>query len=215
MDDKWMIRARVYGNCNCSYACPCQFQAPSTHGNCKAVVGGVVDEGYFNDADLSGLKWVFLLRFPGEVAEGNGSCQTMIDENATPEQREALRKIIGGESAVPGSNVFNVFNSLMVDIKETLYVPMTVEVDVDARQGKIHVDGLVQSTGTPIPNPFTGGAHGVSISIDEGMEYETANIGRGSSKATAGLDIELDDSYGQFCIYHYNQDGLIRKAKAA
>ena len=42
------------------------------------------------------------------------------------------------------------------------------------------------------------------------MEYQHANIGRGSSKVTAGLEIELGDSYGQFCVYHMNQDGLIR-----
>ena len=210
-----MIRARTYGNCNCSYACPCQFQAPSTHGNCKAVVGGIVDEGHFNGVDLSGLKWVFLLRFPGEVAEGNGSCQTMIDESATPEQREALEKIVGGECTQPGANMFNVLNSLMVDVKETLYVPITAEIDVDAREATVRVDGLVESTGSPIMNEFINEPHDIAIAISNGMEYETANIGRGRSKAAAGLEIELDDSYGQFCIYHYDQDGLIRGAKAA
>ena len=210
MADQWMIRVRVFGNCNCSYACGCQFQAPTTHGFCEGLIGGVLDEGHFNDVRLDGLKWVLLAAFPGEIAEGNGKQQVIIDERATPEQREGLRKILHGESTASGSTIFNVLSSLVAEVKETLYAPVDVEVDIEARQGKIHVAGLVESTGSPIPNPFTGGVHGVSISIDEGMEYQHANIGRGSSKATAGLEIELDDSYGQFCVYHMNQDGLIR-----
>ena len=210
MADQWMIRGPVYANCACDYSCPCQFQAPSTHGFCEAVVGGMLEEGHFNDVRLDGLKWVMLIAFPGEVAEGNGKAQAIIDENATPEQREALSKILRGESTAPGSTIFNVMSGLMADVKETLYAPVHVEVDIDARQGKINVAGLVESTGSPISNPFTGRTHGVSISIDEGMEYHTAKVGRGSSKATAGLEIELDDSYGQFCVYHMNQDGLVR-----
>ena len=210
MPDQWMIRSPTFANCNCDYACPCQFQALSTHGFCEAVVGGILDEGRFNDVRLDGLKWVILAAFPGEIAEGNGKAQAIIDESATPEQREGLRKILHGESTAPGSSIFNVLSSLTTEVKETLYAPVDVEVDIEARRGKINIPGLVESTGSPIPNPFTGGVHGVSISIDEGMEYQTANIGRGSSKATAGLEIELNDSYGQFCVYHMNQDGLVR-----
>lgn len=210
MPDQWMIRSPTFANCNCDYGCPCQFQAPSTHGFCEAVVGGILDEGRFNDVRLDGLKWVILAAFPGEIAEGNGKAQAIIDESATPEQREGLRKILHGESTAPGSTVFNVLSSLTTEVKETLYAPVDVEINIEARTGKINVPGLVESTGSPIPNPFTGGVHGVSISIDEGMEYQTANIGRGSSRATAGLEIELDDSYGQFCVYHMNQDGLVR-----
>ena len=210
MADQWMIRGPVYSNCNCSYACGCQFQAPTTHGFCETVIGGVLEEGHFNNVQLGGLKWVMLVAWPGEIAEGNGKQQVIIEESATPEQREALRKILHGDCTAPGSTFLNIVNSLMAEVKETLYAPVDVEVDVEARKGKINVPGLVESTGSPIPNPFSGGPHGISISIDQGIEYQTANIGRGNSKATAGLEIELDNSYGQFCVYHLNQDGLIR-----
>jgi hypothetical protein len=210
MADQWMIRGPVYANCNCDYSCPCQFQSTSTNGFCQAVVGGTLQEGHFNDVRLDGLKWVLLVAFPGEIAEGNGKAQMIIDESATSEQRDALLKILHGESTAPGSTIFNVISSLVTDEKETMYAPVDMEIDIGARQGKINVPGLVESTGSPIPNPFTGDPHAVSISIDNGMEYQTANVGRGSSTAKAGLEIELDDSYGQFCVYHMNQDGLIR-----
>ena len=36
---KWEIKGREFGNCNCDYGCPYQFNALPTHGNCWAVVG--------------------------------------------------------------------------------------------------------------------------------------------------------------------------------
>ena len=98
----------------------------------------------------------------------------------------------------------------MSDVKPTLYAPIRLEIDVDARRGTVDVPGLVESKGTPITNPFTGGVHGVSISLDEGFEYNTAKIGRGDTKATAGLSFELNDGYGQFSVLHMTQDGVVR-----
>jgi hypothetical protein len=210
MADQWMIRGAEYGNCNCIYACPCQFYAPTTNGFCQAVAGGIIEEGRFNETRLDGLNWVIVLSWPGEIADGNGSMQVIIDERATPEQREALRKILQGESTTPGATHFNVFASTMSKIHEALSAPIEISIDIDARRGRISVPGLVESTASPLRNPFTGGEHGVSIVLDEGFEYQTARIGSGSSKVTAGIEMELNDSYGQFNVLHMNQDGLIR-----
>jgi hypothetical protein len=35
-------------------------------------------------------------------------------------------------------------------------------------------------------------------------------MGNASSRAHAGLEIELSNSYGQFNVLHMNQDGVIR-----
>ncbi len=32
----WAIKGREFANCNCSYGCPCQFNALPTDGTCKA-----------------------------------------------------------------------------------------------------------------------------------------------------------------------------------
>ena len=106
MSDKWMIRSNTYANCNCALNCGCQFNLPSTNGNCQFVAGGHIEEGYFNDTSLSGLNWVFIIIWPGEIADGNGKQLVVIDERADPDQREALRKIIQGEAGAAGSNHF-------------------------------------------------------------------------------------------------------------
>jgi len=108
-----------------------------------------------------------LFQWPGEVAEGNGKQQIMIDEWANPDQREALRKILHGESTPPGATYFFVFNSTMSGVLEPLVVPIDLSIDVEARQATVTVPDLVQSTGAPITNPFTGGGHRARIHLPE------------------------------------------------
>jgi hypothetical protein len=66
-------------------------------------VTGHIDEGTFNDTKLDGLDWALLLYWPGEIAQGNGTEQVIIDERCDAEQRESLRKILHGESTAPGA----------------------------------------------------------------------------------------------------------------
>jgi len=210
MADQWMLRGVGYANCNCAYGCPCQFTAKTTNGFCEAMGAGRIDEGYFNETRLDGLKYVMLLQWPGEVSEGNGKQQVMIDERANPDQRKALEKILHGESTAPGSTHFFVYNSTMSEVLETLFVPIELSIDVDAREAKVHVTDLVESTGTPIVNPHSGQPSRSRIDLPGGFEYSLAEMGNGTTKAQAGITLNLSNSYGQFNILHMNQDGVIR-----
>lgn len=210
MADRWMIRGMEYGNCNCAWGCPCQFNAPSTYGSCVAVSGGLVQEGHFNDTRLDGLSWALLLQWPGEIADGNGRQQAIIDERADDAQREALRKILHGESTAPGATHFYVYNSTMSEVIDPLYAPVDVEIDVDARRARVVVPGLVESTGSPIVDPHSGEEHRAQIHLPNGFEFTVAEMGTGSSRVRAGIELDLSDSYGQFNVVHMNQDGVIR-----
>src|SRR5207249_542327 len=33
-ETRWMLKGREFGNCNCAYGCPCQFNALPTYGHC-------------------------------------------------------------------------------------------------------------------------------------------------------------------------------------
>ncbi len=210
MADKWMIRGVEYANCNCNYGCPCQFSSPTTHGNCEAVVGGHIEEGYFNDVRLDGLNWVMTLYWPGEIAAGNGTQQAIVDERANDAQREALRKILHGESTKPGATVFFVYNSTMSKVLPTLFKPVEVKIDVEARQGTLHVPGLIESKGVPIINPHSGQDSRARINLPNGFEYTVAEMASGTTKTFGEIKLDLNGSYGQFCVLHMNQDGVIR-----
>jgi len=205
-----MLRGTEYGNCNCDWGCPCQFGAPTTYGNCEAVIGGHIEEGYYGDTRLDGLDWVMTVWWPGEIASGGGRQQAIIDERANEAQRDALRKILHGEDTAPGATHFFVYNSTMTEVLDPIYAPITLEIDVDARRGRIEVPDLVESIGSPIPNPFGEGDSRSRINLPSGFEYTIAEVGTGTSKTTGAIALDLEDSYGQFNILHMNQDGVIR-----
>ena len=213
MPDRWMIRSHTFGNCNCASNCGCQFQVPSTHGFCQFVEGGHLVEGNFNDISLTGLNWAFTIIWPGEISEGNGKEQIIIDERADSEQREALRKIILGETDGPGMNHFAVFNSLCSEVLDPLYLPIDCQVDIDARTARLHVPDLIDATGTPIIDGFSGEPFHMALVRSEGsFEFAHAEIGSGTAKVTGPLAMDLDATFAQFCVHHYDQDGVIRAA---
>jgi hypothetical protein len=210
MATQWTIRGIEYGNCNCNYGCPCQFNSPTTHGNCEGVLGGHIEEGNFGDTRLDGLDWAMCFWWPGEVAEGNGRQQVIIDERADDQQRAGLKRILHGEDTAPGGTHFFVYNSMASEVLETLYAPIDLTIDVDARTAELKIDGVVESKGSPIINPHGGEPYQARINLPNGFEYTVAEMGSGSSKLTGGIQLELTDSYGQFNILHMNQDGVIR-----
>lgn len=210
MADNWLIRGVEYANCNCNWGCPCQFGAPTTHGNCEALVAGHIDEGAFNETRLDGLDWALLLNWPGEIAQGNGTEQAVIDQRADADQREALRKILHGESTSPGATHFFVYNSTMSTVMDTLYAPIDLSIDVDGRTANLKIGDLVTSVGAPIMSAFDGHATRSGISLPEGFEYTYAEMGNGNTTSRAGIKLDLKDSYGQFNVLHMNQDGVIR-----
>ena len=61
-DTKWTLHGREFANCNCSYGCPCQFNALPTNGNCWAVVGIEIDKGHHGAVPLDGLRLAGIFR---------------------------------------------------------------------------------------------------------------------------------------------------------
>ncbi|NNE98542.1 MAG: DUF1326 domain-containing protein [Pyrinomonadaceae bacterium] len=210
MDDKWMLKGVAFANCNCAFGCPCQFNSPTTYGSCEAVASYIVNEGYFNDTSLDGVKFVMVLQWPGEVKDGNGKQQLIIDPEATTEQREAIEKIALGESTEPGSTHFYIYNSTMSEVYDTLYEPIEVMIDIDGRRAETKVEGIVESKGVPLKNPFTGEDKRAAIHLPEGFEYTYAEMGSGTSKTNGMIKLDLKESYGQFSELKMNQDGVIR-----
>lgn len=208
-DVKWMIKAREFTNCNCSYGCPCQFNGLPTHGFCQAVVGMEIDEGYHGDTKLDGIRFAGVFRWPGAIHEGKGEAAVVIDESATEAQREALLRILSGQDTEPGATIFQVFSTTLENIHDPIFVTIDFEVDIDARTARLNVPNVSEGHGEPIRNPVTGEEHRARIDLPHGFEYSLAEIGRGWTKATGPIKFELTDSYGQFAHIHLSQSGIV------
>ena len=210
MADHWMIRGKEFGNCNCNWGCPCQFNAPSTHGKCESVLSCEIEEGHFNDVRLDRLKCVLLLKWPGEIKDGGGAEQAIIEERASPQQREALTKILYGQSTAPMATHFFVYNAMSETVLDPLFTPIEMSIDIEGRTARTKVAGIVESEGRPIIHPLNNAEVRSRIHLPNGFEYTYAEMGSGTSKVTGDIELDFDASYGQFNILHMNQDGVVR-----
>ena len=212
MTDQWVFKSETYDNCNCAVNCGCQFNLPSTHGFCQTAFVGAIVEGHFNDTPLAGLNWAGLYMFPGEIAEGNAKRLIVIDERADEAQRSALETIISGKACAPLSNIFTVFGSLCSEFCETLFLPIDLEANFELRTAKVDIPGVMKSSGRPIINEFSGQPFHIALARRSGsIEFTYAEIGLGTTSVTGEMEMAFEDSYTQFCVHHFNQDGLTRE----
>jgi len=207
---KWEFEGREFTNCNCAYGCPCQFNALPTHGHCQAAVGIVIDKGYHGEVRLDGLKVVGIFRWPGPIHEGNGEAAVIVDSHADAAQREALLRILTGQDTDPGATIFQVFSATLATLHPPVFADIDFEVDVEARTARLSVDGLVETRGEPIVNPVTGATYRGRIDLPNGFEYSIAEMGRGWSRTSGPIPLDLADSYGQFAHLHLGEHGIVR-----
>ena len=210
MTDQWVFKSETYDNCNCAVNCGWQFNLPSTHGYCESAFVGKVVEGHFKETPLAGLHWAGLYKWPGEIAEGNGQRQIVIDERADAAQRTALETIVSGEACVPLSNFFSVFASTCSESCETLSLPIDLDANFERRTARVDIPGVLKSRGSPIINKFNGQPFHVGLVRPSGsFEFTYADIGLGTTSVTGGIEMSFKDSWAHYCIHHFNQDGLI------
>ncbi|MEY2855579.1 MAG: hypothetical protein RL030_2711 [Pseudomonadota bacterium] len=205
----WSIHGRQFANCNCSYGCPCQFSALPTYGNCSAVVGIEIDQGFHGETSLNGLRLAGIFRYPGAIHEGNGEALPIVDRRASGAQREALLRIMSGQDTKPGATMFAVFFSMLSKVHEPVFADIDFAVDIAKRRAHLNVAGLIEQRGEPIVNPTTGAEHRIRIQPEGGFEFKEAEIGRGWTRTFGPIAYELNDSYGQFAELHLCQDGII------
>ena len=211
----WEIQGRELINCNCCYACPCQFNALPNNGFCEALGAVVIDRGHYGTTSLDGLKLAVIFKWPGPIHEGKGQCQPIVDIEANEAQRSALLKIMSGQDTDPFATMFAVFATTLETVFEPIVSIIEFDVDVDARRGRIQVPGVLEVQGQPIRNPVTGDEHRVRIDLPHGFEYEIAEIGSGTGRSEGKLVVTLNDTYAQFAQLHMNNHGLIRHRTAA
>jgi hypothetical protein len=208
-DVKWTIRALEFTNCNCAYGCPCQFNALPTNGNCRAVFGFDIKEGLHGNTKLDGLKVAGMFAWPGAVHQGNGESAIIIDSHANEAQRTALLRILSGQDTEPGATIFNVFAGTLVKKHEPLFADIDFVIDIERRSARLVVAGFIDSRGEPILNPVTKAEHRVRIDSPKGFEFKLAEVGRGWSKTSKPMQMNLADSYGHFCHLNLSQSGVI------
>ena len=209
----WELHGRELANCNCATGCPCQFMALPTRGNCEAVATFEFDSGHYGDVDLSGTKSALVVHWPGPIHEGNGTMQIIIDEGASPEQRDALYKIMTGEDTEDMATMFWVFSAMSPTKLETLYKKIDLEMDMETRKGRASVPGVFETEATPLTNPVTGAEHRARINLPHGFEYRIAEMAKGTSTTHGEIHLANNqDSHVHMVEIHLSDHGVLEAA---
>jgi hypothetical protein len=190
----WRLEGEWIKNCNCAFGCPCDFNARPTQGHCEGLAGMRIVKGHYKQTKLDGLCFAMTVHFPGALHEGNGEAQPIIDEKATPEQREALGAILSGENSAEGT-LFHIFSLIVAKHHDPVVAPFEWTFDKQGRTARLFVPGVLETAVEPIRNPVTGEAHRIQVLMPEGFEHRAAEVASARINSIGAIKFETSGSH--------------------
>jgi hypothetical protein len=190
----WRLEGEWIKNCTCAFGCPCDFNALPTQGYCKGVVGMRITKGHFEQTKLDGLVFVATVHFPGALHEGNGQLQPIIDERATPQQREALFNIMSGKNSAEGT-LFQILSLIVTKMHEPLFV-------------RVVAKGVLETDVEPIKNPVTGEPHRIQVVMPEGFEHRAAEVASANIRSTGAIKFDTNSTHSSLANVVQTPEGV-------
>lgn len=203
----WRLEGEWMKNCNCAFGCPCDFNAPPTQGYCKGLVAMRIAKGHFEGTRLDGLCFAITVDFPGALHEGNGTIQPIIDERATPEQRQALFDIFSGKHSAEGT-LFQIVSLIVTKIHDPVFAPFEFSFDKDGRVARLVARGVLETDVEPIKNPVTGAPHRIQVVMPEGFEHRAAEIASANIRSTGAIPFETRGTHSSLANVVQTPDGV-------
>ena len=183
----WHIKGKQFGNCNCNYGCPCQFNAPPTDNYCHGMGAFLIEEGFFGDIDLSGTKAVSMMKFPGPIHEGKGQFQIILDSNSSLDQQNSIKSIMYGKETEPMATAFYMYASMMKTFHEPIIKKIDLEINLETRICNLEAEDVIKTNTRPISNPITGEEHRARIDLPNGIEFKNAEMASGTTIANCSF----------------------------
>ncbi|MBM3492594.1 MAG: DUF1326 domain-containing protein [Alphaproteobacteria bacterium] len=190
----WSLQGEWMKNCTCAYGCPCDFNAPPTKGYCKGLFGMHVVKGHFDQVKLDGLNFATVLEFPGPLHQGNGAIQPIVDERASPAQREALFAILSGKHSAEGT-LFHIASLIVTKMHEPLFAPFQWQLDLAGRRARLNVLGILETDVEPIKNPVTGADHRIQVHMPEGFEHRRGEVASARIASMGAIKLQVEQGH--------------------
>lgn len=149
--------------CNCQHGCNCQFGGFPNEGKCEFLIGYRITEGHYGEVDLAGTKIVVALKYPGAIHEGNGTGVLFVDENASPEQVDAVEAIWRGRA---GGMPWEALAGTLVSLEGPVREP--IELEAKGKRSSFRIPGILDLKLTPLIDPVTGDEKDVQIRYPNG-----------------------------------------------
>ena len=142
---------RMEGNllevCTCNTLCPCWVGEDPDGGSCDSSLAYHIKSGQVDGVDVSGLTWVDVVHIPGNVFEGNWKIINYLDESASEEQKEALRRVFHGEAGGPLADLAQLIGEV-IDVRQA-----PIDIDVEGGKGTFRVVDVVDADLEPFVGP--------------------------------------------------------------
>ena len=203
----WRMKGQYLKNCSCKAFCTCDADGdPSPNDFCEGVIAWHVDEGNFDQIDLSGLNFGAAFHFPGPLYEGNGQVEAFVDERANEQQRDAFGKILTGQA---GGAWFEIVASLVSEVKGMHFVPIQWEFDLARRHARVNIPGFVEMTNTPIKIKPTDDELQMTVRLPNGVEYKEMSVAQVTMKSTGAIKFEWSNTSGGMANVEHTDKGLV------
>lgn len=137
----WEVTGLMSDACQCAVFCPCEFNEKPTFGHCDDTAIMHIEEGRFDDVDLSGQKLVVVFQSP----EGERLFDTIghlnfarifVPEDTTDAQVEALEKVAG-----------RVFGALVTGAhrlaEDQKVERVAMEIDLEPHRHRVKIPGIL------------------------------------------------------------------------
>jgi hypothetical protein len=204
----WQIEGKYVEYCSCDLGCPCESMADPTYGYCTGLVGFKIDNGFCEDVRLDDLAVLGTFYFPRAIHHGEGVFQPIIDERADEAQRNALFYILSGEDQ-PVGTMFQIFSVIVETIKDPLFAKIDFDWDLEKRQARVEVDGVLHARSEPIRNPVTDEEHRILTVLPNGWVFHEAEGAAGFAKGLGAIRFDLNRRHSSLAHIAWNQNGLV------
>jgi hypothetical protein len=203
----WRLEGEWIKNCNCAFGCPCDFNARPTNGKCLGLLGMRITKGHFNDVQLDGLSFFVMVSFPGPLHEGNGEIQPLIDERASPPQREAMFNIMSGQHSAEGT-IFHIMSLIVTKMHDPVFAPISFSFDKAARTARVSIPGVLETEVEPIKNPVTGAPHRIQVVMPEGFEHREGEVASANIRSTGAIKFQTTGSHSTLAHVVQTPEGV-------
>jgi len=166
-----------------------------------------IEQGHFGDTKLDGLSFFVVVDFPGPLHEGNGTAQAIIDERATPGQRDALFQILSGKNSAEGT-IFHIFSLIVSKMLDPVFAPIAVEFDMDGRTARVSIPGVLETESKPIRNPVTGAEHRIQVVMPDGFEHRKAEVASARIESMGGIKFSVPEGHSSLARVEQTPTGV-------
>lgn len=146
----WRIEGEWFDVCTCNVPCPCTFAQAPTDNHCEVLFAYRINDGYYGNTPLAGLKVVILSSLTGNVWEGSQlDAGVFFDAAADDAQRQALVAIFTGKVG----GWMAQFMPSVREVKGVDFADISVEIDSSLERWSVKVADKIDASGVALTGP--------------------------------------------------------------